>query len=505
MSVVNRLPRAFAFDADSGSASFRAASASQPAGRSQDGSRLHSPSGAACALGLIGADTIAFTATLCLAVAVMAVIPAELAERLGGGDVGVIAAPVLWAICSYAGLTAYFAAHGHYDHRCDLWTEAREIATGSAIAMVVTGWVAFMLGQPMPRLLIVLAALMLPVLVLSLRQVAKGGLHRAGVWSVPVVVVGSGTWLGVASDALKTAKRLGYDVVGQVGSNSVLGTATARPWESLLSQHGARMVVLAFDPDHRAPAGFTASLVRERVPFAVMPHLDGLPVAGCKQTTLVTQEAILQQYKNNLDKPVARATKIAFDLIASSLALVVLAPVLVVIAAAVSLDGGSVLYGHKRIGAGGRVFKCLKFRSMVVNGDDVLRQLLAEDPDAADEWTRTQKLRNDPRVTWIGRILRKTSLDELPQLLNVIQLDMSLVGPRPIVSLEIPKYAEDITYYYETRPGITGLWQVSGRSDTTYAQRVRLDSWYVKNWTIWQDLAILFKTIPAVISGRGAG
>jgi undecaprenyl-phosphate galactose phosphotransferase len=116
----------------------------------------------------------------------------------------------------------------------------------------------------------------------------------------------------------------------------------------------------------------------------------------------------------------------------------------------------------------------------------------------------TQKLRNDPRITWIGRLLRSTSLDELPQLLNVLRLEMSLVGPRPIVRSEVPRYAADITYYYETRPGLTGLWQVSGRSDTSYERRVQLDTWYVKNWTIWHDLAILAKTLPAVLKRRGA-
>jgi undecaprenyl-phosphate galactose phosphotransferase len=133
-----------------------------------------------------------------------------------------------------------------------------------------------------------------------------------------------------------------------------------------------------------------------------------------------------------------------------------------------------------------------------------LRRLLETDRQAAAEWMATQKLRNDPRITWIGRLLRSTSLDELPQLLNVLRLEMSLVGPRPIVRSEVPRYAADITYYYETRPGLTGLWQVSGRSDTSYERRVQLDTWYVKNWTIWHDLAILAKTLPAVLKRRGA-
>ena len=180
--------------------------------------------------------------------------------------------------------------------------------------------------------------------------------------------------------------------------------------------------------------------------------------------------------------------KIAFDVAVAACLLVVLAPVLLLVAAAVKADGGPVLFAHRRVGAGGREFPCFKFRSMVPDGDVVLRRLLASDPEAAAEWASSQKLRRDPRVTWVGRTLRSTSLDEIPQLLNVLRLEMSLVGPRPIVRAEIPRYGADISYYYETRPGVTGLWQVSGRSDTGYDQRVRLDTWYVKNWTLWQDL-----------------
>jgi undecaprenyl-phosphate galactose phosphotransferase len=142
---------------------------------------------------------------------------------------------------------------------------------------------------------------------------------------------------------------------------------------------------------------------------------------------------------------------------------------------------------------------------MVTDSERALNDLFKRDPAAQEEWLRTHKLRRDPRVTAIGYVLRMTSLDELPQLLNVLRLEMSLVGPRPIVSQEVPRYGDNIAFYYETRPGITGLWQVSGRSDTTYAQRVHLDSWYVKNWTLAGDLSILARTIPAVLSGRGAG
>ena len=145
-------------------------------------------------------------------------------------------------------------------------------------------------------------------------------------------------------------------------------------------------------------------------------------------------------------------------------------PLLGVLAALVRADGGTVFYRHRRIGAGGRMFDCIKFRSMVLDADGVLRRVIAEDPAAAAEWAETQKLRDDPRITRIGRFLRRSSLDELPQLFNVLRGEMSLVGPRPIVQAEVARYGDDIEYYYAAKPGLTGLWQVSGRSDMSYAQ-----------------------------------
>jgi lipopolysaccharide/colanic/teichoic acid biosynthesis glycosyltransferase len=140
----------------------------------------------------------------------------------------------------------------------------------------------------------------------------------------------------------------------------------------------------------------------------------------------------------------------------------------------------------------------------VVDSDRALNEALARDPALAAEWAATRKLVNDPRVTRIGRFLRNTSLDELPQLINVLRMEMSLVGPRPIVDSEVPLYGEAIAQYYATRPGLTGLWQVSGRSNTSYARRVQLDVWYVNNWTVWNDIAVLLKTIPAVLGRQGA-
>ncbi len=200
------------------------------------------------------------------------------------------------------------------------------------------------------------------------------------------------------------------------------------------------------------------------------------------------------------------ALKRGLDIVGALILLLVLAPILPILALALWLDDGPVLYGHSRIGANNRPFKCLKFRTMVVNADQTLAQYLATNPGAAEEWARQRKLARDPRVTRIGAILRKTSLDELPQLINVLRGEMSLVGPRPVVREELEQHYGPVgrTVYSAMRPGITGLWQISGRSDTTYRERVTLDIAYAHGWSLYLDLKILLRTVPAVLARRGA-
>lgn len=198
------------------------------------------------------------------------------------------------------------------------------------------------------------------------------------------------------------------------------------------------------------------------------------------------------------------SSKRCFDVVAAIALLLLLSPVFGAIALLVMRDGGPCVFGHTRVGRGGEKFKCLKFRTMVVNADAVLKDLLARDPAARAEWDRDFKLKNDIRVTKIGRFLRHTSLDELPQLWNVLRGEMSLVGPRPIIEAELERYGSDVRYYLAAKPGITGLWQVSGRNDIDYATRVALDVSYVSAWRFSTDLLILMKTVAVVLKGRGA-
>jgi Undecaprenyl-phosphate galactose phosphotransferase WbaP len=196
--------------------------------------------------------------------------------------------------------------------------------------------------------------------------------------------------------------------------------------------------------------------------------------------------------------------KRAFDLVTASCLCLLLSPLVLVIVVLIRLEGEPILFRHKRIGRNGRMFHCIKFRTMVPNAEEVLRHLLNDHPELRDEWTENHKLRNDPRVSAIGRVLRLTSLDELPQLWNVLRGDMSLVGPRPVVRAELLRYGRDASRYQAVKPGLTGLWQVKGRSDTTYRRRVAMDRFYVRNQSIFLDIYILAVTPAAVLRRSGA-
>ena len=193
------------------------------------------------------------------------------------------------------------------------------------------------------------------------------------------------------------------------------------------------------------------------------------------------------------------------DVTIALIVLIVLAPVMCAVACAVALERkGPILFAHSRIGRGERAFNVLKFRSMRVDGDRVLADHLNSDPEAAAEWARDHKLREDPRVTKLGQFLRRSSLDELPQLINVIRGDMSLVGPRPIVQSEVYRYGRFFKAYCSVRPGITGVWQVSGRNDVTYRRRVAMDALYARRKGVLLDMRLLLATIPAVFARRGS-
>jgi len=403
---------------------------------------------------------------------------------------------------------AYMLCQGRYRARMSFGTEMRQVAVISCGALFVSCLEQFAVRGHASRQLLIGTWLLFPAVAALLRLAAKIALNKAGLWQTNVLVFGEASGASYARAKLSAEPLLGYRVVGAMTSPQVRQQAgmgvSANRFRRLLEMHGARHLIMAIDFGSHSGQELLQEVVRERVPFSLMFQAHGIPVSGYELTSFFSDNTVILSHRNNLHHPIAKFIKAAFDIQLATLLLALCAMPMLIIACIIRLDGGPALFSHERVGAGGRVFRCLKFRTMVPNAQAVLADLLARDPQASAEWASTHKLVRDPRVTAIGRFLRATSLDELPQLINIVRLEMSLVGPRPIVSEEVTRYGENIVYYYETRPGLTGLWQVSGRSDTTYERRIELDRWYVHNWTLWHDIAILLKTVPAVILRQGA-
>jgi Undecaprenyl-phosphate galactose phosphotransferase WbaP len=235
----------------------------------------------------------------------------------------------------------------------------------------------------------------------------------------------------------------------------------------------------------------------------VIPDLLGMSSLCVEATDLGGMLGL--EVRHNLLYLPARIVKRGLDLVAIALLAPFLLPLFCVIGCLIKLTSrGPIFYGHTRVGHDSEIFKAWKFRTMVQDADAVLRSHLTKNPELDEEWRLTQKLKDDPRVTRLGKLLRRASLDELPQLFNVFRGEMSLVGPRPIVTSEVEKYGESYGFYRRVKPGITGLWQVSGRNNTTYLERVAFDQYYVLNWSVWLDLYLLARTVRTVLTADGA-
>jgi undecaprenyl-phosphate galactose phosphotransferase len=233
----------------------------------------------------------------------------------------------------------------------------------------------------------------------------------------------------------------------------------------------------------------------------------GIAVLGTKLQHFFREQAFALELQNNLAKPFNIFIKRSFDFIVGSFLLLLLSVPIAFMCLLIKLDSpGPAIFSQERIGRKGRPFKCYKFRTMFKDAEEKVEELLHTNENIRREWEQARKIKEDPRITKIGKFLRTTSLDELPQLMNVLKGEMSLVGPRPAIQEEIEKYYRDNTaeLYFSVPPGITGLWQVSGRSTTGYAYRIALDSWYVRNWNLWLDVVILLRTVKVVLKREGA-
>ena len=344
------------------------------------------------------------------------------------------------------------------------------------------------------------------------RAILRGLLCRKSWWGEPVLLMGSGVWLEELLMLLDHNPRTGLHAVGILGDfgrtpSALAGLRTFQDLDEALlftRQRGVRTAIVALGGAGSASISeVTSRYAAHFQRLIVLPPMSPKFNLCSRVKTLGGYLGI--QISQNLLSPVSKMSKRYLDLCVAAVAGIVLLPFMLLIALAVMLTSpGPVFYGHRRIGRDGAPFLAWKFRTMVSNADTLLAERLATNPALRLEWERDHKLRKDPRITSIGALLRRYSLDELPQLWNVVRSEMSIVGPRPICSAEIPKYAEYFADYSGVLPGITGLWQVSGRNETTYQERVRLDTYYANNWSPWLDLYILARTVGVVFSARGA-
>lgn len=392
---------------------------------------------------------------------------------------------------------------GHYRQRLPFWETVGHVLTVAIAGVLIGGFIQFAAKNEFSRLWLGLSWVMFAGLLFASRSIARRFLQARGQWQVPVILLGNDHAASAIIGALRADDTLGYNIVAQVGAERLQSVTQQRDWQRLLAEHDAGYVMIALEGGElQASQQALKALARSRIPFSIVPPWLGLPVAGVTPHSFFTHDAVLLHNTNRLSLPLPRLMKRSFDIMVSGLALLALSPLLLFIAVMVKRDGGEIILNqfNQRVGQHGRHFTQYKFRSMVRDNDIILQKYLAANPAEAEQWATYQKLTNDPRITPFGRFIRKTSLDELPQLFNVFKGDMSLVGPRPILLSQKEFYGDDFSYYTAVRPGITGPWQVSGRNTLSFDERVQLEAWYARNWSLWMDIVILLKTPGAVVS-----
>lgn len=421
-------------------------------------------------------------------------------------------------------LAAFFVAiryvSGDYGRRQLFW-DGTKVTTIALLVASLPDFLVLILasGLHYSATRMLLSWIFLLVSVPLLRQLARIVMAQAGIWHIPTAMIGVGQRAGEVYKALTGSLSLGFDVrwlVVEEGDKAVPAAISALPQihsskperiALAMYQSGCKEAIIAAeDMQSEHFAELAQRLLEVNIPVAVIPTFTRLPFAGVTTNYFFGHDILLLQMRSNVQRLPWRFAKRSFDIIFSIIFLTVFLPLFLIVAIAIKRAGpGNVTYAQTRIGRGGQPFSCYKFRTMVHDADACLLRWQVENPDLYEEYLKTYKLRDDPRITSVGKWLRRTSLDELPQLWNVLRGDMSLVGPRPVVAQELTEYyGPAARLYVQARPGITGLWQVSGRSDTTYERRVILDEWYILNWSFWYDIIILFQTAWIVVSGKGA-
>ena len=418
-----------------------------------------------------------------------------------------------WFGLAFLGIMFFLMRFQHYSDRRPFWDELGDVLRlVSSLALLDMTLVAITRWNSSRLWWLIVWGLAVLTIVWG-RMLTRFVLQQWGLWIRPTIIIGHGENATEAAIALQSEPRMGFEVAGYVDVDQPQPQLTLngrtlkniQELEELAALPGIQWVI-ALEHAQADQREHWLRILSQwgATDISVIPAMRGVPLYGTDMAHFFSHEVALLRVRNNLRRWPARLTKRLFDTSLSALLIMLLSPLMLCIAVALKLEGGSVFFAHVRVGKKGKRFNCFKFRSMVPNADQALTNLLESNPDLQAQWHKEHKLKDDPRISPLGEFLRRTSMDELPQLFNVLKNEMSLVGPRPIVEEELEKYGLEKSYYLMVRPGMTGLWQVSGRNDVDYDTRVYLDAWYVKNWSLWYDLAILVKTFKVVLLRRGA-
>ncbi|WP_297445086.1 undecaprenyl-phosphate galactose phosphotransferase WbaP [Desulfurobacterium sp.] len=397
-----------------------------------------------------------------------------------------------------------FWIQGLYTSRFPFWEEVKRIIKAVSFATIIILSVVSLgrLSEHVSRTtVVILWMISIPIFAVS-RKFLKALLYRLSLWKQEATAVGNREFIDKIKEIFDKDHFMGY----HVNKGIEISPSNFSYEKELLDLEADTLIVAIPDSFEGDTEKFLAKIHKSARNVLFVPDIKGLAFLNSELYPLFFSEMFLLSVKNNLKYFTNRFLKRLFDLTVSILLLPILIPIITIIAILIKFDSeGPVFFVHNRVGKDGKIIGVIKFRTMYKDAQQRLEKLLAENEEIRKEWETYFKLKNDPRITKVGKFLRKTSLDELPQIFNVLKGDMSLVGPRPVVKEEIEKYYKDFAqYYYLVKPGITGLWQVSGRSDTDYDKRVRLDTWYVLNWSLWLDIIILIKTVKAVLKKEGA-
>ncbi len=404
-----------------------------------------------------------------------------------------------------------------YERSLPFWDEARVMVKAVSLATLAVMAIVT-LGKMQDRVsrLVLLGTWAASLFAFPLfRLWGKRFLYRMGIWRDRVLILGAGNAGRLVVEGLEREKHMGYDVIGfldddegkwgeVLSGKKVFGRI--RHFPKFIKEMEIATVIIAIPsltPERLS--SLTASVQNHSPNTMVIPDIRGIALLNTDLLHLFYEKLFLMNIRNNLKSTANRFIKRLFDLTISTISMPLLLPFIGIVGLIVRLETpGPAIYAHDRIGKNGKTFRCYKFRTMQRDAEEKLMEILEDNEEVRNEWEKSWKLKEDPRVTRIGKFLRRTSLDELPQIFNVIKGEMSLVGPRPYLLREREDLENQMQVICSTEPGITGLWQVSGRSNTGYEHRLKLDSWYVMNWSLWFDIAILFKTIRVVMKREGA-